>query len=65
MALEFATNASFAVLFVVSGITIVDSKKLFQAEVKNPEAHKFVEAIGFAIYSNTKRTQCDVLQVIF
>lgn len=38
-----------------SGITIVDSEKLFQAEVKNPEAHKFVEAIGFAIYSNTKR----------
>jgi two-component system sensor histidine kinase VicK len=38
-----------------SGITIVDSEKLFQAEVKNPEAHKFIEAIGFAIYSNTKR----------
>jgi signal transduction histidine kinase len=38
-----------------SGITIVDSEKLFQAEVKNPEAHTFLEAIGFAIYSNTKR----------
>ena len=37
------------------GMTITDSEKLFQAEVKNPEAHTFPEAIGFAIYSNTKR----------
>ena len=37
------------------GMTIADSEKLFQAEVKNPEAHTFPEAIGFAIYSNTKR----------
>jgi signal transduction histidine kinase len=36
-------------------MTIADSEKLFQAEVKNPEAHTFPEAIGFAIYSNTKR----------
>jgi two-component system sensor histidine kinase VicK len=36
------------------GMTIADSEKLFQAEVKNPEAHTFPEAIGFAIYSNTK-----------
>jgi two-component sensor histidine kinase len=36
-----------------SGILIVDGCK-FQAEVKNPMAEQFSEAIGFAIYSNSK-----------
>jgi signal transduction histidine kinase len=38
-----------------SGILIVDSKKFLQAEVKNPTADQFSDAIGFAIYSNSKR----------
>ena len=37
-----------------SGILIVDGCKFLQAEVKNPMAEQFSEAIGFAIYSNSK-----------
>lgn len=35
-------------------LLIVDNKKLFQAEVKEPKAGQFTAAIGFAIYSNSK-----------
>jgi two-component system, OmpR family, sensor histidine kinase VicK len=38
-----------------SGILIVDREKFLQAEVKNPTADQFSKAIGFAIYSNSKR----------
>jgi two-component system sensor histidine kinase VicK len=38
-----------------SGILIVDCEKFLQAEVKNPTADQFSKAIGFAIYSNSKR----------
>jgi signal transduction histidine kinase len=37
-----------------SGVLIVDGCKFLQAEVKNPMAEQFSEAIGFAIYSNSK-----------
>jgi two-component system, OmpR family, sensor histidine kinase VicK len=37
-----------------SGILIADGCKFLQAEVKNPMAEKFSEAIGFGIYSNSK-----------
>ena len=37
-----------------SGILIADSCKFLQAEVKTPMAEQFSEAIGFAIYSNSK-----------
>jgi signal transduction histidine kinase len=37
-----------------SGILIADSDRFLQAEVKNPMAEQFSEAIGFAIYSNSK-----------
>jgi signal transduction histidine kinase len=37
-----------------SGILIADGCKFLQAEVKNPMAEQFSEAIGFAIYSNSK-----------
>jgi hypothetical protein len=39
-----------------SGITIVDSEEFFQAEVNNPDAHTFSEAIGFALYSTVNAT---------
>jgi two-component system, OmpR family, sensor histidine kinase VicK len=37
-----------------SGILIADSERFLQAEVKNPMAEQFSEAIGFVIYSNSK-----------
>ena len=37
-----------------SGILIADGCKFLQAEVKTPTAEQFSEAIGFAIYSNSK-----------
>jgi two-component system, OmpR family, sensor histidine kinase VicK len=37
-----------------SGILIADSERFLQAEVKNPMAEQFSEAIGFIIYSNSK-----------
>jgi two-component system sensor histidine kinase VicK len=37
-----------------SGILIADGDRFLQAEVKNPMAKQFTEAIGFAIYSNSK-----------
>jgi signal transduction histidine kinase len=37
-----------------SGILIADGCKFLQAEVKNPMARRFSEAIGFGIYSNSK-----------
>ncbi|MFL6462717.1 MAG: ATP-binding protein, partial [Nitrososphaeraceae archaeon] len=36
-----------------SGILIADGDRFLQAEVKNPMAEQFSEAIGFAIYSNS------------
>ncbi|MFL6418341.1 MAG: ATP-binding protein [Nitrososphaeraceae archaeon] len=36
-----------------SGILIADGERFLQAEVKNPMAEQFSEAIGFAIYSNS------------
>jgi two-component system sensor histidine kinase VicK len=38
-----------------SGVLIADNEKFFQAEVKDPMADQFSKAIGFAIYSNSKR----------
>jgi len=38
-----------------SGILIADNEKFLQAEVKDPMADQFSNAIGFAIYSNSKR----------
>jgi two-component system sensor histidine kinase VicK len=37
-----------------SGILLADGDRFLQAEVKNPMAKQFSEAIGFAIYSNSK-----------
>jgi hypothetical protein len=37
-----------------SGILITDGDRFLQAEVKNPVAERFSQAIGFAIYSNSK-----------
>ena len=36
------------------GMYIVDSKRFLRAEVKEPRAENFSEAIGFAIFSNSK-----------
>jgi len=38
-----------------SGILIADNEKFLQAEVKDPMSDQFSNAIGFAIYSNSKR----------
>lgn len=38
------------------GMYIVDSEKLIRAELKEPNAEKFSEAIGFAVYSNSRRS---------
>jgi signal transduction histidine kinase len=37
-----------------SGVLIADGSRFLQAEVKNSAADQFSEAIGFAIYSNSK-----------
>ncbi|MDQ6668838.1 MAG: HAMP domain-containing histidine kinase [Thermoproteota archaeon] len=36
------------------GMYIIDSEKFLRAEVKEPKAETFSEAIGFAVYSNSK-----------
>ena len=35
---------------------IVDEEKLFRVEMREPQAETFIEAIGFALYSNRKST---------
>jgi two-component system sensor histidine kinase VicK len=37
------------------GLYIADGEKLLRAELKEPRAEQFSEAIGFAIYSNSRR----------
>lgn len=38
------------------GLYIVDSVKFLRVELVKPEAESFLEAIGFAVYSNNKRS---------
>jgi two-component system sensor histidine kinase VicK len=38
------------------GMYIVDEEKLFRVEMREPQAETFIEAIGFALYSNRKST---------
>lgn len=38
------------------GLYIIDSLKFLRVELVKPEAESFLEAIGFAIYSNNKRS---------
>ena len=35
---------------------ILDGEKLLRVEMREPKAETFIEAIGFAIYSNRKNT---------
>jgi two-component system, OmpR family, sensor histidine kinase VicK len=53
---EQAPRIKFMNMYVdaPSGILVADGCKFLQAEVKNPMAEQFSEAIGFAIYSNSK-----------
>jgi signal transduction histidine kinase len=37
-----------------TGMLIADNTKFFRAEMKDPHAEEFIEAIGFPIYSNSK-----------
>jgi signal transduction histidine kinase len=37
-----------------AGMLIADNAKFFRAELKDPQAEEFMEAIGFSIYSNSK-----------
>jgi two-component system sensor histidine kinase VicK len=37
-----------------AGIVIIDNAKFFKAELRTPKAEEFSEAIGFAVYSNSK-----------
>ena len=37
-----------------AGMFIADNAKFFRAELKDPHAGEFIEAIGFPIYSNSK-----------
>lgn len=39
-----------------SGIMIIDSSRFFSAELVNPASETFSEAIGIALYSNSKRS---------
>jgi hypothetical protein len=39
-----------------SGFLIADSKRFFRAELKEAEAKELSEAIGFSLYSNSKRS---------
>jgi signal transduction histidine kinase len=39
-----------------TGILIADNTKFFRAELKEPYAEEFIEAIGFPIYSNSKHS---------
>jgi signal transduction histidine kinase len=36
------------------GMLIADNSRFFRAELKDPHAEEFIEAIGFSIYSNSK-----------
>jgi signal transduction histidine kinase len=38
------------------GMFIVDSEKFFRAELREPQAETFSEAIGIGVYSNSKRS---------
>jgi two-component system, OmpR family, sensor histidine kinase VicK len=38
------------------GMYILDSEKLLRVEMREPKAETFIEAIGFAMYSNRKNT---------
>ena len=38
-----------------AGMLIVDNAKFFRAELKDPHAGEFIEAIGFPIYSNSNQ----------
>ena len=38
------------------GMYIVDGEKFIRAELKDPNAEKFSESIGFAVYSNSRRS---------
>ena len=38
------------------GIYIVDGERAFRAELREPKAEKFSDAIGFSVYSNRKNT---------
>jgi hypothetical protein len=40
----------------IYGIFIIDGEKLFRAELREPDAIEFSEAIGFSIYSNSRRS---------
>jgi two-component system sensor histidine kinase VicK len=46
------------------GVYIIDSKKFLRAELKDPKAAKFSEAIGFTVYSNSK-VGVDSLRSVF
>jgi signal transduction histidine kinase len=39
-----------------SGMFIVDSTKFLRAELQEPNAHEFSQAIGFSIYSNSRQS---------
>ncbi|MDP9289683.1 MAG: ATP-binding protein, partial [Thermoproteota archaeon] len=46
------------------GMYIIDSEKFLRAELKEPKAEKFSEAIGFTVYSNN-RVGVDSLRSVF
>ncbi|HYT03139.1 MAG TPA: ATP-binding protein [Candidatus Acidoferrum sp.] len=46
------------------GVYIIDSKKFLRAELRDPKAEKFSEAIGFTVYSNSK-VGVDSLRSVF
>jgi two-component system sensor histidine kinase VicK len=46
------------------GMYIIDSEKFLRAELKEPKAEKFSEAIGFTVYSNSK-VGVDSLRSVF
>jgi two-component system sensor histidine kinase VicK len=46
------------------GMYIIDSEKFLRAELKDPKAEKFSEAIGFTVYSNN-RVGVDSLRSVF
>jgi two-component system sensor histidine kinase VicK len=46
------------------GMYIVDGEKFIRAELKNPDAERFTESVGFMIYSNRK-TSVDSFKSIF
>ena len=46
------------------GMYIVDGAKFIKAELRNPNAEKFSESVGFMVYSNSK-TSVDSFKSIF